>query len=55
MENEVKEFENVIIPEGQVEAGIEYNEVTTDDTVQDTFNTDDISELIGEGAEIVNE
>lgn len=47
-----KEFEKVIVEEGQVEEGIEYNEVTTDDTQQDNFNTDSIEELLGEGAEI---
>jgi hypothetical protein len=55
MENENKEFEIVEILEDQVETGIEYNEVTNDDTVQDTFNVDGFEELISEGAEIVNE
>lgn len=51
---EDKEFEKVTVQEGQVEAGIEYNEVTEDDTIQDTFNNDGIDELVAEGAEIVN-
>ena len=55
MENENKEFEKVEVLEDQVETGIEYDEVTNDDTVQDNFNTDSIEELVGEGAEIVNE
>ncbi len=54
-EKTIDQFEEVIVKEGQVEEGIEYNPVTSDDTVQDNFNTDDIEELVGEGAEIVNE
>ena len=51
----IDQFEEVIVEEGQVEEGIEFNPVTSDNTVQDNFNTDGIEELVGEGAEIVNE
>ena len=54
-QNEEKIYEKVEVLEGQVETGIEYNEVTNDDSVQDLVNTDGIDELVGEGAEIINE
>ena len=54
-QNEEKIYEKVEVLEGQVETGIEYNEVTNDDSVQDLVNTDGINELVGEGAEIINE
>lgn len=55
MENETKDFTDVILEENQIGEGIEYNTVTSDDTVQDNFNTDSIKELIEEGAELINE
>ena len=54
-QNEEKIYEKVEVLEGQVETGIEYNEVTNDDSIQDLVNTDGIDELVGEGAEIINE
>lgn len=49
-----KEFDLYEVQGGQIEEGIEYNEVTTDDTVQDTFNEDSIEDLIDEGVLIEN-
>lgn len=53
-EVENKEFDLYEVQEGQVEEGIEYNEVTTDDTIQDTFNEDSVEDLIDEEVLIEN-
>lgn len=53
-EVENKEFDLYEVQEGQVEEGVEYNEVTTDDTIQDTFNEDSIEDLVDEEVLIEN-
>lgn len=50
-----KIFEAYEVLEGQVEAGVEYNPVTTDDTIQDTFNEDSFEDMNEEGVVIENE
>jgi len=52
---EVKEFENYDVQDGQVEAGIEYNPVTTDNTEQDLFNEDTLENMNEEDVVIENE
>jgi len=50
-----KTFETYEVQEGQVEAGIEYNPVTTDDTLQNSFNEDSFEDMNEEGVVIENE
>ena len=50
-----KTFEAYEVLEGQVEAGVEYNPVTTDDTLQDSFNEDSFEDMNEEGVVIENE
>ena len=50
-----KTFETYEVQEGQVETGIEYNPVTTDDTLQDSFNEDSFEDMNEEGVVIENE
>ena len=50
-----KIFEAYEVLEGQVEAGVEYNPVTTDDTLQDSFNEDSFEDMNEEGVVIENE
>lgn len=50
-----EEFKEVIPFDGQVEEGVEFNPVTTDDTEQDNFNEDTVEEMNDEGVEIVYE
>lgn len=54
---EIKEqevFKDVVIGENQIEDGILYNTVTTDDTEQDQTNTDDINELLDDSVVVEN-
>lgn len=50
-----EEFKEVIPFDGQVEEGVEFNPVTTDDTEQDNFNVDSVAEMNDEGVVIENE
>lgn len=53
-ENVDKEFDLYKVRKGQVEVGIEYNEVTMDDTPQDVFNEDSLEDLLDEEVLVEN-